>query len=177
MKPLVPETVETERLKLRQFTIDDTDAVARMLADAEVMKYIGGKPQTEVWEIWRSLASALGHWALRGYGPYAVEEKASGEVVGRIGLLNPIGWPELEIAWTLNRSHWGKGYATEAAAATGHAAVRHLKADRLISMIHPDNVGSQRVAERLGAVRDGTTDFFGADTTTYIYRHDPARFR
>ncbi len=175
MTPLVPETVETERLKLRQFTIDDTDAVARMLADPDVMRFIGGAPQTKPWEIWRSLSATLGHWVLRGYGPYAVEEKATGEVVGRIGLLNPVGWPGTEIAWTLAKPAWGKGYATEAAAAVGRVGFGILKADRLISLIHPDNVASKRVAERLGAVRDGVTDFFGGET--YIYRHDPARFQ
>lgn len=175
MTPLVPETVETERLRLRQFTIGDTEAVARMLADADVMRFIGGAPQTKPWEIWRSLSSALGHWMLRGYGPYAVEEKATGEVIGRIGLLNPVGWPGLEIAWTLNKPAWGKGYATEAAAATARVGFNILKADRLVSLIHPDNVASKRVAERLGAVREGVTDFFGGET--YVYRHDPARFK
>jgi RimJ/RimL family protein N-acetyltransferase len=177
MKPLVPETIETERLKLRQLTIDDRDAVARTIGDPEVMKFLGGKPQTQVWEIWRSLSATLGHWALRGYGSYAVEVKATGKLAGRIGLLNPVGWPDLELAWTLDRGHWGKGYATEAARAAGRAAVTHLKVDRLISLIHPDNLASQRVAERLGATREGKTDFFGADNPAYVYRHDLARFR
>ncbi len=177
MTPLVPETIETERLKLRQFTIEDTAAVARMLADPEVMRYLGGTPQTKDWEIWRSLTATLGHWALRGYGPYAVEEKGTGVVVGRVGLLHPVGWPGVEIAWTLNRPAWGKGYATEAAAAVARVGFGDLKADRLISLIDVRNVNSQRVAERLGAVREGTTDYFGADAITYVYRHDPARFR
>ena len=177
MTPLVPETIETERLKLRQFTIEDTAAVAGMLADPEVMRYVGGSPQTKDWEIWRSITSALGHWALRGYGPYAVEETASGKVVGRIGLLNPVGWPGVEIAWTLARAAWGKGYATEAAAAVARVGFGALKADRLISLIDLKNVNSQKVADRLGAVREGTTDYFGADAIAYVYRHDPARFR
>lgn len=175
MGTLVPETVETERLRLRQFTIDDIGAVATILADPDVMRFIGGAPQTKPWEIWRSLSATLGHWTLRGYGPYAVEVKETGEVVGRIGLLNPVGWPNLEIAWTLAKSGWGKGYATEAAAAVGRVGFNILKADKLVSLIHPDNVASKRVAERLGAVRDGVTDFFGGET--YIYRHDPARFQ
>jgi RimJ/RimL family protein N-acetyltransferase len=177
MKPLVPETIETERLKLRQYTIEDTDAVARMIGDAEVMKFLGGQTQTKPWEIWRSLAATLGHWVMRGYGSYAVEEKAGGKVVGRIGLLNPVGWPALELAWTLERAGWGKGYATEAAGAVGRVAVKHLKPERLISLIHPENRASQRVAERLGATHESTTDYFGTDSPAYIYRHDLARFR
>jgi RimJ/RimL family protein N-acetyltransferase len=177
MKPLVPETVETERLKLRQLTLDDIDAVAAMLGDPDVMRFIGGTPQTKPWEIWRSLTATLGHWVLRGYGPYAVEEKATGKVVGRIGLINPETWPGIEIAWTLAKAGWGKGYATEAATAVARVGFGILKADRLISLIHPDNVKSQKVAERLGAVRDGTSDYFGADNPAIVYRHDPARYR
>lgn len=177
MAPLIPETVETERLTLRPFAIADFDAYGRMVGDAEVMRFIGGAPLVKSWEVWRNFSAVVGHWALRGYGLYAVVEKKTGDLVGRVGLLNPIGWPGVEIAWTLCRDCWGKGYATEAAAAIGRVGFGHLEADRLISLIHLDNIASQRVAERLGAVRDGTTDFFGPGTPTYVYRHDPARFR
>jgi RimJ/RimL family protein N-acetyltransferase len=173
---LVPETVETERLKLRQFTIGDLDAIRETVTDPEVMRYLGGT-LSKSWEFWRSLSSLVGHWQLRGYGIYAVEEKSSGKLAGRIGFLNPVGWPDIEIAWTLARPFWGKGFATEAAAAVARIGFGTLKADRMISLIDPDNLASQKVAERLGAVREGTTDFFGPGTTTYIYRHDPSRWR
>jgi RimJ/RimL family protein N-acetyltransferase len=171
-----PETLETERLQLRQFTIDDLDAIRESVTDPEVMRYLGGT-LSKSWEFWRSLASLVGHWQLRGYGIYAVEEKSSGALVGRVGLLNPVGWPSIEIAWTLARPHWGKGYATEAAAAVARIGFGVLEAERLISLIDPQNLASQKVAERLGAVREGTTDFFGSDTPAYIYRHEPSRYR
>lgn len=176
MSPLVPETIETERLTLRQFELGDFAAVGRMVGDVEVMRYVGGQV-TKSWDVWGYMARTLGHWTLRGYGPYAVVEKSSGALVGRVGLLNPETWPGIEIAWTLARPFWGKGYATEAAMAVGRVGSRALKAEGFISLVHPDNTSSQRVAERLGARRDGSTDYFGADTPAFVYRHDAARFR
>lgn len=172
---LVPEAAETERLILRQFTMADIEPVARMIGDAEVQRYLGG-PVTKEWEIWGYVARTVGHWTLRGYGPYAVTEKATGAFVGRIGLLNPQGWPGTEIAWTLDRPFWGKGYATEGALAVGRIGFGILKADALVSLIHPENLPSQKVAGRLGAVQDGMSEYFGADNPVRIYRHDPKRF-
>ena len=77
-------------------------------------KVLGGKTFDRL-ETWRHMAFMVGHWQLRGYGPWAVEEKASGELVGRVGFLNPEGWPAFELGWTLARKFWGRGYATEAA--------------------------------------------------------------
>ena len=115
-------TLETPRLLLRQFRQNDSDALAALHADPEVMKYLGdGKPKARA-ETWLMMASYLGHWELRGFGLWAVEERATDEFIGRIGLLNPEGWPGLEVAWTLARDRWGKGFATEGAKAVGTGA-------------------------------------------------------
>ena len=106
--------LETERLILRWFRADDFPAYLTMAQDPEVMKFLTGQPQTEI-EAYKNMAAHIGHWYFRGYGTWAVEEKASGRVVGRIGLMNPVGWPGFECGWTLARASWGKGYATEGA--------------------------------------------------------------
>src|SRR5688572_17258036 len=107
--------LETERLILRWFRDNDFDQYKQICADPEVMRFLGdGKPISEL-QAWRHMAAIMGHWYFRGYGVWAVEEKATGEVVGRIGLMNPKGWPGFELGWTLARSSWGKGYATEGA--------------------------------------------------------------
>ena len=142
--------LETDRLLLRQFRESDLDALARMSTDPDVMRYIGeGKAQSRD-EVWRGIAQHLGHWALRGYGNWAAVEKTTGEVVGRIGLWNPEGWPGLEVGWLLARPHWGRGLATEGGRAARDWGFATLGVDRLISVIHPDNTASIRVAERLG---------------------------
>jgi RimJ/RimL family protein N-acetyltransferase len=119
------------------------------MGDPEVARYIAPAPMTRE-ESWRNMASSLGHWLLRGYGSWAVECKSDGAMIGRVGMINPQGWPGLEIGWTLGRPYWGQGFATEAAAATMRYAFLTQPAAKLISCIDPDNVASQAVARRLG---------------------------
>ncbi len=140
--------LHTERLVLREWRSADADAYAAMAADPEVMRYVGGVMDQE--QSWRSMALHAGHWGLRGYGNWAVERIADGQLLGRVGLWNPEGWFGLELGWTLARHAWGNGYATEAAGAAMSWAWTALSAPRLISVIHPDNTASARVAERLG---------------------------
>jgi RimJ/RimL family protein N-acetyltransferase len=145
---LVPAEVETERLVLRRPVETDADALLPVF-DAEVVRYLDGHVPSRD-DLWRSIATWLGHWEMRGYGMYTWIEKATGAAVGRGGLWYPSGWPQLEVGWTLGRAHWGHGYATEAGRASLDLAWRHLDADWVCSLIHPDNARSQAVAERLG---------------------------
>jgi len=163
---MVNELIETERLILRMFRESDTDAYAEMVSDPEVMRFLGGQPVPRA-EAWRNMAMMLGHWHLRGYGMWAVEEKASGEMVGRIGCWNPEGWPGLEVGWTLRRRFWGRGYATEAARASIDHAFKALDQTRVISLIAPDNVNSIRVAERLGEKPVGEWEVSGKKVIVY----------
>ena len=149
-------TLETERLVLRAWHDDDLDAYARMCADPEVMQHLGTGAVMSRDDAWRSMAMFTGHWVLRGYGTWAVEERATATMVGRIGLHRPAGWPGLEVGWALDRSVWGRGYATEGGAATLDFAWRELDAARVISLIYPENTRSIAVAERLGEKFDHT---------------------
>lgn len=169
MNPTMPLTLETERLVLRQFQLDDWDALCEMFRDEECVRYTIGKPQPD-YMTWRWLAGYLGHWQLRGYGPYAVVTKSSGEMIGPVGMWYPGDWPEPEIKFSIAQRHWGKGYVTEAAVAVQHAARDVLKRDRLISLISVGNERSKAVAKRLGGVhektipwREGQADIFGYD--------------
>jgi RimJ/RimL family protein N-acetyltransferase len=146
--PLIPAQVETERLALRRPLESDADDLLPVF-DAEVVRYLDGHVPTRD-DLWRSIATWLGHWELRGYGMYTWVEQATGAVVGRGGLWYPSGWPQLEVGWTLGRAHWGRGYATEAGRAALDLAWRHLDADWVCSVVHPDNTRSQAVAARLG---------------------------
>jgi RimJ/RimL family protein N-acetyltransferase len=160
-------TLETERLRLRMFRAADFETYARICADAEVMRYLAdGKPLTRA-EAWRQMAMIIGHWHLRGYGLWAVEERATGAFLGRIGLFNPEGWPALELGWTLGREHWGKGYATEGAQRALQYAFAELKQAHIISLIRPGNAASIRVAERLGERLEDRTELFGHEVLIY----------
>ena len=147
--------IETDRLLLREWREEDLDDYAAMVADAEVTRFVGGV-QTRG-EAWRSMAAMLGHWVLRGYGTWAVERKSDARLIGRIGLLNPEGWPGVEVIWTLCRPYWGKGYATEAARASLRFGFEHTSVPKLISLIDPQNQASQAVADRIGEFKGGKT--------------------
>jgi RimJ/RimL family protein N-acetyltransferase len=159
--------LETERLRMRAFRDADLDAYAAMCADPEVMRYLGTGVTLDRSESWRSMAGFLGHWALRGYGMWALEEKATGTLVGRSGFLNPEGWPGFELGWTLGRPFWGKGFASEAARRALDYAFAELGRQRVISLIRPANTPSMRVADRLGMVRAGEVQLLGGPTFVY----------
>lgn len=117
------------------------------------------------------MAGAVGHWQLRGYGPYAVEEKNSGSLIGIVGLWYPNDWPEPEIKWGVIRSHWGKGYAAEAARAVKKIAYENLESCKLISLIFKENANSIRVAKAVGATLEKEIIF--RDKECFIFRHQP----
>ncbi len=142
-------TLETKRLILRQWRESDFEAYAEICADPQVMQYLSPKPFSRV-DSWRHMAFLTGHWQLKGFGHWAVEEKSTGRCIGRIGFLQPEGWPGFEIGWTLARDCWGKGYATEGAKKALDYAFYELNQEEVISIIHPNNEPSKRVAARLG---------------------------
>jgi RimJ/RimL family protein N-acetyltransferase len=166
--------IQTERLLLRPFYASDLDSFARMNADAQVVAFLGNGRPVDRNESWRILAWLLGHWQLRGYGSWAVEEKGTKSFVGRVGLFHPEGWPGIEISYVLARSFWGKGYATEGGRAAMTYAFHEFKIPRLISLIHPDNRASVSVAEKLGETFEREMDFNGRTILVYG-RDNPAK--
>lgn len=141
--------LETERLILRCPQESDLDGFAEMMADEEAMRFLGGVKARP--EAWRTIAILAGSVVLRGYTLFSVIDRASGEWLGRIGPWYPEAWPGTEVGWGLKRSAWGKGYATEAAAAAMDFAFDRLAWDEAIHTIDPHNTASQAVAQRLGS--------------------------
>lgn len=166
-------TLQTERLRMRWFREEDHEQFCKISADPEVMRFLGdGKPMAAM-DVWRQMATFMGHWYFRGYGVWAVEEKSTGKLVGRIGFMNPAGWPGFELGWTLGREFWGRGFATEGARRALEYAFTEMDRDHVISLIAPDNVASIKVAERLGEKVEGQTEVIGRDVFIYgIDRED-----
>ena len=150
------EVLETERLRFRMLRETDFPVYERWCAEIDVMRYLGGKTLDRV-TAWRHLAYLIGHWSLRGYGYYAVDDKATGAFVGRVGFTNQVGWPGFELGWTIWPDAQGRGFATEAARMLLAYAFESLDQPHVISLIHPDNAPSRRVAEKLGQRVEGET--------------------
>jgi RimJ/RimL family protein N-acetyltransferase len=165
--PLAIPVLETDRLRLRGWREEDLGPYAAFVANEAMARFVGGAGNRQ--NAWRRMTMLLGHWSLRGYGPWAIEEKASGEWVGYCGLWAPEGWPEPELMWGLAAHAHGRGYATEAARRGREFAYRQLGWITLTSYIDARNTPSQRVAHRLGATREG--DIQLGDSPVRLYRH------
>jgi RimJ/RimL family protein N-acetyltransferase len=131
-----------------------------LYADPEAMRFIGGVELDAKAVIGRWLE----RWKANGFGHFAVERRTDGRLLGRTGIIawDTRNWhiatiseagkfAQPELGWAFVREHWGNGYATEAASAVRTWARKERELGRLISLIHPDNTASQRVAKRLGA--------------------------
>lgn len=163
---LVP-LLKTDRLLLRAHRSDDFDALAALWGDPEVVRHISAKPSTPT-ESWSRLMTYAGHWALMGFGFWAVEEIASGRYLGDIGLadfkrgLGPRFDGTPEAGWVLGPGCHGKGYATEAAKAVLAWGEANLAMTRCVCMISPDHAASLRVAEKCGFTPFAEAEFKGS---------------
>jgi ribosomal-protein-alanine N-acetyltransferase len=155
-------TLETDRLVLRPPVPEDADALAPMYADREVMRYLGSGRTLTPEQTERSVQRMIESWEADGFGLFTTVRKEDETIIGRVGLIlwNPETWEptraasegpkELEVGYTIGRPFWGRGYATEAAAASRDFALERLGARRLIAMIIHGNDASERVALKLG---------------------------
>ncbi|GMV31693.1 MAG: hypothetical protein AMXMBFR59_38180 [Rhodanobacteraceae bacterium] len=141
--------IRTERLLLRPPRLEDLDAWAAFAAEPETMRYLGGVQGRSA--AWRALMCMAGSWQLQGFAMFSVIERESGRWIGRIGPWMPADWPGTEVGWGLSQAGQGKGYAIEAATAAIDWAFDTLGWTEVIHCIDPENLPSQRVAERLGS--------------------------
>jgi RimJ/RimL family protein N-acetyltransferase len=163
--------LETERLLLRVFRAQDLDPFTEIVADPRVMEYAtySGKTMNRS-QAWNWLCMMLGHWHLRGFGIWAVEEKASGILIGRTGLQFLEWFDEVELVWMLAQGSWEKEYAKEGASAAIEYAFQHLHLPVVSAVIRIDNQRSIRVAEKLGMSQRGELEREGV--AFYDYRLD-----
>lgn len=147
--------LQTDRLELVAPDESHLDVYAAMYGDPGLMAHIRGGQTFDRAGSWNKIALALGHFLLRGYGLWSVRERASGEIVGQAGLINPTGYLAMEIGWLIHRDYWGRGYASEAGQAALSYALEVVQAARVEAHIEPANLASLAVARKLGMAVDG----------------------
>jgi RimJ/RimL family protein N-acetyltransferase len=162
--------IETPRLILRQWRSEDVAPYTAMLADPATARFItvDGRPVEDEMTGWRHTVVMAGHWAIHGAGMFAVEERESGQFVGRVGPWFPPTWPDFEVGWGITKTAQGKGYASEAARAAIGWAFANFEIPLVIHCIDRENVASQGVARRLGAEKAKEIELFGHAADMWI---------
>lgn len=160
----------TKRLIIRYLRPKDEEPLLRVFGDPEVMRFGDGVQSREWIHNW--LQESLHQYEERDYGPYAVTQAESQELLGYCGLFyfpDVNGQPEIEIGYRFARVAWGKGYATEAAIAVKEYAFSSLGIQRLIAVIDPSNIASVRVAKKLGMKYEHDVMFEGYTHPDHVY--------
>ena len=160
--------MRTERLLSRVFTLHDVPAVrAGLYSDATAMRFIGGPHTYE--RTRQGIAGYIEHQRTAGYSFWAVEELATGDVIGEAGLypMNGTG-PDIEVGYALGTRWWGRGYATEAGRAILGAAFEHLGVPRVVAVAKRENTASLRVLGKLGFRQEGERDAWGARQLFFV---------
>jgi RimJ/RimL family protein N-acetyltransferase len=179
--------LHTDRLRLRPWTPPDAEALYELFADPEVMDGLGREPVSALEDARAMIEEGIDGWRTDGLGPFILETRGSdAQMVGQAGLMifDTRGWTpstwvragrhaQPELGWALVRARWGHGYATEAGAAIREWAHECRSIDRLVSLISTDNVRSQRVAQRLGAVPTETVTPLDSGRTTVVWSYPP----
>jgi RimJ/RimL family protein N-acetyltransferase len=149
--------LETQHLKLREFSQDDLDDLAAMVADIDQMRFYPRPKTRDEASAWISRNLAL--YKKYGFGFWFIESIATSGFLGYCGI-RPLalqGASGIEIGWHIKKTFWNRGIATEAAMAARDLAFRRFAVARLVAIIHPDHIASRRVAENVGMHDDKTT--------------------
>lgn len=164
----MPE-IETARLRLRQYTLDDLDELARILSNPEVMKYSprGPIPKDKVKQVTQEILEFfLTHWEKHKFGVWAVIDKTS-QLIGHCGLNFLPNSPEVEVLYRFEQSYWNQGIATEATKASLRYGFEEVKLDRIVAITTPEHMASRRVMEKAGLKYEKDAHFYNLDVVYY----------
>lgn len=165
--------IETERLLLRPFVLEDAEAMYQIMSDPEVGRYLPDTPPATV-EASREILRAypIADYAEHGFGRWACVLRETGEVIGFCGLKRLMPSGEVDVGYRLARRTWGRGLATEGARASLAYGFDVLSLPEIIGMVMPANGASMRVLEKLGLERTGTVEDDGVTVAKYVITRD-----
>ena len=160
--------LETERLRIRLFRLEDAERLHTVFGDPEVMARIQAGPSPSLEVTRQRLATIMEHQDKNGFSLWALIGKGSEVLIGVCGLIL-VEWrgPEVELAYEIGRGFWGKGYATEAAKACLKFGFENLKLSCIIALTDADHFASRRVIEKIGMKNDGITHYYGRSLVQY----------
>jgi RimJ/RimL family protein N-acetyltransferase len=160
------QEIETARLYLRQFTLDDLDDLYHIYSDSEVMKYFATGVRTrEATET--AIHTMLQRWEQNNFGMWAVVHKIDCKMIGRCGLGFLDKTSEVELGYALNKAYWNQGLMTEASLASLNYGFEILKLDRIVAIARPENIASQRVMQKVGFKYENNARYYETDVVYY----------
>lgn len=157
--------IETSRLRLRHFSLDDLDRLFRIYSNPEVMRYVGKGGRTKD-ETQAALVSMIKHWE-HGFGMWATIYKDSGILIGRCGLCFLDNTPEVELGYTLDKPFWNMGLATEASLVSLKYGFEEVGLERIVAIAKPENFASQRVMQKVGMKYQNHAHYYNSDVVYY----------
>jgi len=166
-------TITTSRLILRAFTEEDTDPLHHILGEEDVLRYFPNPNSPSREKVEKLIYARLQHWEDHRYGWWAIEPRSKKQLIGWSGLLFLPETEEVEVGYLLDKSFWGKGLATEAAQACLQYGFKNFDMESIVAIVHPENVASQRVTEKLGMSFVGEAHYFGMDCHRYSIERSP----
>ncbi len=175
---MIVPSIDTPRLVLRPFTMNDVDALYQILQEKDILRYFPSSKPPPRERVELLVSNQLKHWEEHMLGWWAVEPRLSRKLIGWCGLQFLPETEENEVGFLLSKSFWGQGFATEAAKASLQYGFEDLGLKRIVGITHPENVASQRVLQKLGMSFKVKTRYFGMDCYRYsIDRSDQNRTR
>jgi [ribosomal protein S5]-alanine N-acetyltransferase len=165
--------LNTRRLRVREFAAEDLDVLAAMVADEEQMRFYPRRRTRD--EAWAWISRNLRLYEEHGFGFWLIESRSTSMFLGYCGIRPLVieGVWEMEIGWHTTKMAWNQGIATEVALAVRDLAFTRFSQPRLMALIHPDNLASRRVADKIGMCEQGTIVVEGDPYVTYAIEPQP----
>jgi len=169
LRPIMAE-IETARLRLRPYILDDLDRLSIILSNPEVMKYSprGPIPKGKEKQVTRDILEYfIEHWEKYGFGVWAIVEKASRKLIGHCGLNCLPNSPDIEIIYRLDQNYWNQGIATEATKAAINYGFNSAKLYKIVAIAVPQHIASRRVMEKAGLKYEKNAHYYKIDVVYY----------
>jgi len=161
-------TIGTTRLTLRHFTHLDAEPLHKILGVPGVLEYFPSSDPPDLERVQKLVQRQIDHWDEHDFGWWAVIPKAGEELIGWSGLQYLPESDEIEVGYLLGKPHWGKGLATESAAAGLVFGFDSLGVEKIIGIVHPENFASQKVLEKIGLKFQERAEYFGMKCFKYL---------
>jgi ribosomal-protein-alanine N-acetyltransferase len=165
---MITPSIETTRLVLRPFSLDDAEPLHQILISQGILQYFPSSDPPDLERVQRLVKRQIEHWREHGYGWWAVEPLQENGLIGWSGLQYLPETDEIEIGYLLSKQYWGRGLATESATAGIEFGFTQLGIQEIIGIVHPNNIASQRVLEKIGLKFQEKAEYFGMDCLKYL---------